>query len=786
MTKKLITLAMALLLTAGLAANAQEGNNAIYGHPTKGGAKTITFPASDIQFWTGHGTNQAVYILAWDDDPAGNDIALAWGVRWNGTATATSLLDTIAAYDSRFSYTLSGSLMSSMTYNDGTVNPGSSMGGWCYYHNGDWGQNAWPNEPVANNDVIEMSSSCSFQGTTAVAATDPNPAPMDTNATIATEDITFWVGEGNFDITFVINWPDTALAWGYHFSARSTNLQQVMNDIAAADPRLRFVEGGYGIEDILFIENGDTLRKAANSWWEHTLNGNMSAGLAQQLNAGDFSRWADPTAGVVVDSTYDTAWGGYWTHTTVYPQTIHPVTTPVPQDATIDASEILFWVGEGSNQALFVVNWPDTALAWGFRFDSTATVMDAMNAIADTDSRFSYEIGTYGIDDILFVENGDTLRKAANSWWEHTINGVTSWGAYQPLADGDFSRWYDPTAGVVIDSTYDTAWGGYWTYIYAFPQRIYPAHNPNVPTVGPFCGAVGTEGCTAIAFNDSHIKGWATGCTLVRGSQNLSDPDAPVVTFGTEQDAVGPASANTMDVVSLGDGGMATLTFERPIKNGDGYDFAVFENSFNDSFLELAVVEVSSDGETFVRFPATSLTQTDRQIGGTGNVDPTFINNLAGKYRVGYGTPFDLDELRDSTGIDINNITHVRVIDVVGSIDPALGTRDAFGHMINDPFPTVSHSAGFDLDGVAVLNDGTTGIAPVAATTLRVYPNPADGRVMLMASNATEAEVYDMTGRRVALVSLTDGMGVLNTAALPAGIYMVRMGSATTKLAVKH
>ena len=790
MCKKIMTFAMALLLTAGLAAHAQQGNNALYGHPTKGGAKSISFPASSIQFWTGTGTNQAIYILAWDDDPSDNNLALAWGVRWNGTATATSLLDTIAAYDSRFSYTLSGSLMASMTYNDGTVNPGSSMNGWCYYHNGDWGQNAWPNEPVANNDVIEMSSSCTFLGTTAMAATDPNPAPSDTSATIAASDITYWVGEGNFEVVFAVNWPDTALAWGYRFSGRSTNLQTVMDAIANADPRFSYVTGNYGIEDILFIENGDTLHKASGSWWEHTLNGQMSNGVAQQLNHGDFSRWADPTAGVVVDSTYDTAWGGYWNYTRVYPQAITPVSAPATQDATISANDIRFWVGEGDSRAIFVVNWPDTTLAWGYRFTGNATVQNAMDAIADTDSRFSYELGQWGIDDILFVENGDTMHKASASWWEHTLNGTMSMGMYQPLADGDFSRWYDPTTGVVVDSTYDTAYGGYWTYIYAFPQRIYPAHNPNAPVTGPFCGAVGTEGCTAIAFDDPTIKGWATGCTLVRGSQDLSNPNAPAVTYGTEADAVGPASASTMDVVSLGDAGSATLTFAQPIRNGEGYDFAVFENSFNDFFLELGFVEVSSDGVTFVRFPATSLTQTDRQIGGTGSVDPTFINNLAGKYRVGYGTPFDLDELRDSTGIDINNITHVRIIDVVGSIDPLLGNRDAFGHMINDPFPTNSHSAGFDLDGVAVLNSANS-IAEADAAHMEVYPNPVDSRLQIVLSAPaahSEAALYDMTGRKVSCQPVEAGTTRLTiaTGTLPCGIYMLRLGEQTRKIIIRH
>jgi len=77
-----------------------------------------------------------------------------------------------------------------------------------------------------------------------------------------------------------------------------------------------------------------------------------------------------------------------------------------------------------------------------------------------------------------------------------------------------------------------------------------------------------------------------------------------------------------------------------------GFDFAVFENSFNDSFLELAFVEVSSDGINFVRFPATSNTQTDVQITGFGTIDPTYINNL----------------VRTTTIICISNMLHIRMI----------------------------------------------------------------------------------------------------------------------------
>ena len=158
-------------------------------------------------------------------------------------------------------------------------------------------------------------------------------------------------------------------------------------------------------------------------------------------------------------------------------------------------------------------------------------------------------------------------------------------------------------------------------------------------------------------------------------------------------------------IVSLGDGGQAILKFENPIINGPGWDFAVFENSFSDTFLELGFVEVSSNGNDFFRFESTSLTQDTIQIDAFGSVIPEKINNLAGKYRANYGTPFELEELSLEQGLDINNITHIKIIDVIGSIDPNIGTYDFQNNLINDPFPTPFPSSGFDLDAVGVIHE---------------------------------------------------------------------------------
>lgn len=232
---------------------------------------------------------------------------------------------------------------------------------------------------------------------------------------------------------------------------------------------------------------------------------------------------------------------------------------------------------------------------------------------------------------------------------------------------------------------------------------------------GPYAPAPGQEGSSAIAMDSSIIQSWATGVDVVRGYIQINDTSvyaagSNLATFGKPSSALHKAEGNSLNAVSLGDGGMATLTFDRLIVDGPGADFAIFENSFGDTFLELAFVEVSSDGINFSRFPSVSLSQTSTQIGPWDEIDPTNIHNLAGKYRQGFGTPFDLSELTYNPLVDINAIRFVRIIDVVGTIDPAFATHDSQGNIINDPFPTPFNSGGFDLDGVAVINGNVQNI----------------------------------------------------------------------------
>jgi len=207
---------------------------------------------------------------------------------------------------------------------------------------------------------------------------------------------------------------------------------------------------------------------------------------------------------------------------------------------------------------------------------------------------------------------------------------------------------------------------------------------------GPYEPAAGQPGSTAVFKDDAAIIAWASGWQDYLPGANVNS------NWQTPNKALGPAVGDSFDIVCLGDGGSIVLTFEHPITNGPGWDFAVFENAFNDTFLELAYVEVSSDGSNFFRFPNDSVTP--GPVGGFGAVDPTNITGLASKYRQGWGTPFDLEVLADiSPLLDVTLIPFVRIVDIIGN-----GTFfDTSGDPIYDPYPTVG-SAGFDLDAIGV------------------------------------------------------------------------------------
>ena len=281
----------------------------------------------------------------------------------------------------------------------------------------------------------------------------------------------------------------------------------------------------------------------------------------------------------------------------------------------------------------------------------------------------------------------------------------------------------------------------------------------------------GDPGTTAIYKDSSAFVGWATGCTVHRGFIKISDTNliyqgSNKATFGIESEALGKADDAP---VSLGDSGYAILTFDRPIVNKPGFDFAVFENGLDSSFLELAFVEVSSDGINFYRIPSVSDTQDTVQIATFGRVDARKINNLAGKYQALYGTPFDLDTLKGIAGLDITRITHIKVIDVIGCIQAPYATYDSRGHKVNDPWPTPFNTGGFDLDAVGVIHSADS----TGTDIILFYPNPAGDNITINIpwGKFYDLELHDISGKLILKKENIRNNTTLDLSFLSSGIY---------------
>jgi hypothetical protein len=235
---------------------------------------------------------------------------------------------------------------------------------------------------------------------------------------------------------------------------------------------------------------------------------------------------------------------------------------------------------------------------------------------------------------------------------------------------------------------------------------------PTLVLAGPFPDA-GYE------KDDPTLVAWATGWENYLPAENV-DPS-----WTDPGKALGPATGNPLDVVALGEReagskdapGEITFTFDELIGNRTGPDFVVFENSFVSAgglFIELAFVEVSSDGDLFARFPSVSLTPD--LISQYGILDQTDIHNLVGQFQNAFGTtqgtPFDLTDLADhpdvlSGAVDLDVITHVKIVDIPGAGD-YFDQATAFGYdsdnPIYDPHPTIG-SGGSDIEAVALIGE---------------------------------------------------------------------------------
>ena len=125
------------------------------------------------------------------------------------------------------------------------------------------------------------------------------------------------------------------------------------------------------------------------------------------------------------------------------------------------------------------------------------------------------------------------------------------------------------------------------------------------------------------------------------------------------------------------------------------------------------------------------------------------------------------------TSVNLNYITHIKIIDVVGSINSQFCFYDYFGNIINDPFPTPYNSSGFDLDAVGVINN--TFSTQQNIEVLKIYPNPFPEELWLMLENETCGEIfiYNNYGSLVFTQKINSKISNVNLNFLSKGIYIL-------------
>lgn len=287
------------------------------------------------------------------------------------------------------------------------------------------------------------------------------------DATIDPANIKFWIGEGENEVVFIANWaePDTALAWGYRFMAENVTIKTIMDDISAADYRFSYeaTEAGW-LVDMHFNDGVLDLSLVQQMWVSFLIDGQSSWDTfdVALVAPGQYVKLGDTECGTLVDPEQ---------YIYVWEKEVAPVYA-LGEEATIDPSEIIYWIGEGENEAIFAVNFADpedVCYAWGFRFSGeSVTIKEMMEAMAEVDHRFAFNDtpsswGGMMLTDLTF--NYNEVHYELNGYNAmYNVNGVQSWYTFdeQIVENGDFVKWGDYTIGTEIAP---------WVYVWETPVQ---------------------------------------------------------------------------------------------------------------------------------------------------------------------------------------------------------------------------------------------------------------------------------------------------------------------------
>jgi hypothetical protein len=249
----------------------------------------------------------------------------------------------------------------------------------------------------------------------------------------------YWVGSGPDSALLVIDFIDASAdpcySFGYLFDA-SMNLPaaDMLAAISDSEPVLDIAMGSGFLTDINYNSHSGIVG-APNFWqtWSYADDWSINSGLSEVLSNGsifgcsysDLDPAIAPSAPI---SAYSSTW--------------------------FDTSDIIFWVGDGENEAVLLLDFIDdwnygipVRYAWGYRFNGTSNAQEMLEAINTADENLEINLDGGFLNDIEYIDHVG-LAGAPHYWGTFSGTNLTNWtlntGISEELIDGSwFGCTYD-------------------------------------------------------------------------------------------------------------------------------------------------------------------------------------------------------------------------------------------------------------------------------------------------------------------------------------------------------
>lgn len=238
-------------------------------------------------------------------------------------------------------------------------------------------------------------------------------------------DIKFWVGTGSKKAYFIADFNDdsnpSSYAWGYRFDSNALTMEDLINAIAAAEPKISAdIPSGF----LYSFTYNHHIPSSADYWstWSGTSSGSMT------LNNG-------VNNDILVDGKwYGISFGYGFTPTT--PPLSHP-STPVAayNSAWYNSSQIVNWIGTGSNKSLIVIDFGThtDSFVFGIQYNGSMTAEQALQLIKSQASYFNYTSSNNQIS-TLSLNNFKGNISASNTWKLYKGKDLSGWKNYADLS----------------------------------------------------------------------------------------------------------------------------------------------------------------------------------------------------------------------------------------------------------------------------------------------------------------------------------------------------------------